>query len=134
MMRVCSATLAMLAFASVSPMLGASALAQDRLNGDPSRGAMEFERVCSACHTIQDGGRRRVGPNVYGVIGSRIASKSGYPYSEAFKASDIVWDEATLAAFLEAPGRVVPGTKMDWTVRNPQTIADFIAYMRGFGP
>jgi cytochrome c len=127
--------LVVLALADVGALFGVSAIAQDQLSyGDAARGAGHFERVCSACHTIEQGGRRRVGPNVYGIIGARIATKSGYPYSEAFQRSDIVWDEATLSAFLEAPSRVVPGTKMDWAVRDPQAIADIIAYLRQFRP
>lgn len=119
---------------AAAAMLASSSLAaaQDAARGDAARGAAEFERACSACHTIADGARRRVGPNLFGVVGGRIASKGDYPYSEAFRRSDIVWDEETLADFLEAPGRTVPGTKMDWAVPERRTVADIIAFMSGF--
>jgi cytochrome c len=102
--------------------------------GDSARGAAVFETICSACHTIEDGARRRVGPNLFGVVGARIAQRQGYPYTEAFRRADIVWDEATLAAFLAAPSTIVPGTKMDWAVRDPQQIADLIVHLRSFAP
>jgi cytochrome c len=100
--------------------------------GDPQRGADTFRHVCSACHTIEKGARRRVGPNLFAIVGARIAQKDGYPYTDAFRRADITWDEETLGEFLAAPSIVVPGTKMDWALRDTQAIADVIAYMRGF--
>jgi cytochrome c len=100
--------------------------------GNAARGAQIFGQVCSACHTIEQGARRRVGPNLFGVVGTRIAQREGYPYTQAFREADITWDVETLAEFLAAPAAVVPGTKMDWALRDTQAIADVIAYMRGF--
>ena len=98
--------------------------------GDAARGAAAFKKVCSACHTIEKGARRRVGPNLFGVAGARIAQKEGYPYSEAFRKADVTWDEETLGEFLAAPAEVVPGTKMDWAVKETQQIAGIIAYLK----
>lgn len=38
--------------------------------GDAARGGIAFEKVCSACHTIEKGARRRVGPNLFAVAGA----------------------------------------------------------------
>ena len=100
--------------------------------GDAARGASAFEKVCSACHTIEKGARRRVGPNLFGVAGARIAQKDGYPYSEAFRKANVTWDDETLGEFLAAPAEVVPGTKMDWAVKETQQIADIIAYLKQY--
>ncbi|MCA3584618.1 MAG: c-type cytochrome [Methylocystis sp.] len=100
--------------------------------GDAARGGIAFEKVCSACHTIEKGARRRVGPNLFAVAGARIAQKEGYPYSEAFRKADITWDDETLGEFLAAPAEVVPGTKMDWSVKETQQIADIIAYLKSY--
>jgi cytochrome c len=121
-----------LAALSMVALASTSSLASDAPSGSSSRGAEAFQKVCSACHTIEQGARRRVGPNLFGVLGSRIAQKEGYPYTEAFRSSDIVWNEATLSDFLASPGRVVPGTKMDWTVKDEQVIADLIAFIRDY--
>ena len=123
---------AALAALSLVAMASTSSLASDISHVDVSRGAEAFQQVCSACHTIDRGARRRVGPNLFGVLGARIAQKEGYPYTEAFRRSDIVWDEATLAHFLAAPGTLVPGTKMDWAVKDERVIADLVAFMRGY--
>jgi cytochrome c len=98
--------------------------------GNAERGAVAFERTCSACHTIEKGARRRVGPNLFAIVGARIANMHGYPYSVAFREADVVWDDETLAAFLAAPMHVVPGTKMDWSVADPAQIADIVAFMK----
>lgn len=98
--------------------------------GDPARGAAAFKTICSACHTIEQGGRRRVGPNLFGVAGGRIAQKDGYPYSDAFRRAEVTWDDDTLAAFLAAPTEVVPRTKMDWSVKDAHQIADLIAFLK----
>jgi cytochrome c len=100
--------------------------------GNAERGAVAFERTCSACHTIDKGARRRVGPNLFGVVGARIANMDGYPYSVAFREADIVWDDETLAAFLAAPMHVVPGTKMDWSVADAMQIADIVAFLKRY--
>jgi cytochrome c len=100
--------------------------------GDATRGAAAFAQICSACHTIEKGARRRVGPNLFGIAGARIARKEGYPYSQAFRGADITWDDETLAEFLAAPAEVVPGTKMDWAVKETQQISDIIAFLKGY--
>jgi cytochrome c len=100
--------------------------------GDAARGAEAFGKICSACHTIENGARRRVGPNLFGIAGARIAKKDGYPYSEAFRKADITWDDETLAEFLAAPTEVVPGTKMDWSVKETQQIADIIVFLKRY--
>ena len=123
---------AALAALGVVATAATSSFASDTPEGNVGRGAAAFQQVCSACHTIERDARRRVGPNLFGVLGSRIAQKAGYPYTEAFRQSDIVWDETTLADFLASPGTVVPGTKMDWTVKDEQVRADLIAFIRDY--
>jgi len=75
------------------------------------RGAKVF-RKCKSCHTIEDGGRHRVGPNLYGVLGAKIASKDGFAYSKASKASDVIWTDENLSEFLTKPKNFLPGNRM----------------------
>jgi cytochrome c len=69
-------------------------------------------RRCTACHTIDKGGRNGVGPNLHGLVGRAVAAAPNFGYSPAMRAKGGVWDEATLDAYLKAPAQVVPGGRM----------------------
>jgi cytochrome c len=78
--------------------------------GDAAKGESEFKK-CKACHAIvADDGTEivkggKTGPNLYGVIG-RAAAATDFNYGEGIKAAaaaGLVWDEATLAAYLVDP-------------------------------
>jgi cytochrome c len=71
-----------------------------------------------------------VGPNLWGVVGAKAAAKPGYAFSPAMKASGLVWDAATLDAFLARPVAKVPGNKMTFGgMPNAQARRDMIAYL-----
>ncbi len=79
---------------------------------DPAaRGNILFLR-CSACHDVSAAKSAKIGPNLLGVIGRKVASQEGYPYSAALKSQDFVWDEAALDRWLTNPNALAPGTAM----------------------
>lgn len=98
--------------------------------GDPVAGRKLFA-TCANCHAVGSGARSPFGPHLNGLMGRKAGSVPGYSYSPAMKASGLVWNEATLTAFLRAPGDVVPGTKMRyWGVGiNEQKVRDLLAYL-----
>jgi len=105
--------------ASYSPVVSV----QDRetqLMASGERGAQVF-RACVACHTLTPDAGNRAGPTLFGVIGRRIGTASGYNFSEALRGMDIVWTEATIARLFEiGPNAMTPGTKMpEQIVSNP---------------
>ncbi len=53
------------AFAATTFFLVAPAHAE----GDPEEGAKAFRR-CAVCHTVEEGGSNKIGPNLWGVVGS----------------------------------------------------------------
>ncbi len=76
----------------------------------PSAGEQAFT-VCLGCHAAESQ-NRPTGPNLHSLIGRPAGSIDGYFFSEPLKKSGIVWDEATLDAFIANPSALVPGTFM----------------------
>lgn len=98
-------------------------------NGNAVAGKAAFNK-CASCHQVGPSARGGFGPQLNGIVGRRAAA-TDYAYSAAMKKSNIVWNEAALAAFLKAPGDVVPDTKMRfWGIGNEQQLADLLAYLR----
>jgi cytochrome c len=93
--------------------------------GDAARGQAAYQ-ACTGCHSIDD---NDVGPRHRGVIGRRAGSLPDYSYSAALRGSQIVWDAATLDRWLTGPQNLVPGTKMYFSLPDPQMRADIIAYL-----
>ena len=88
-------------------------------------------KKCTTCHTLDKGGKNRLGPNLYNILGNPAASVKGYKYSKAMAASGIVWDDAAFTEFLTKPKAFVKGTKMSFRgVRNATQRADLLAYFR----
>ncbi|MCC7394025.1 MAG: c-type cytochrome [Sphingomonadaceae bacterium] len=90
-------------------------------------GATLYRMRCGSCHAID---ANRTGPLHRGVVGRRAASVPGYAYSPALRASNITWTPQTLDQWLQGPQRMVRGSRMFFTVANPQERAAIIAYLR----
>lgn len=96
--------------------------------GDATAGATAFV-VCKTCHSPEQG-KNMVGPSLWNVHGRPAGQVAGFSYSSANKGSGITWSNEKLFQYLEAPQRVVPGTKMSYTgIKDPQKRADVIAYL-----
>lgn len=67
---------------------------------------------CRSCHETSQDGKNKVGPNLYGLMGAEAGVSEEFVYSEALENSGVVWDEASLDAFLERPAAYIKGTKM----------------------
>lgn len=81
--------------------------------GDLQRGA-EAARQCMACHSFTLG-RNLTGPSLAGLLGRRAGTAVGFGrYSEALKASGVVWDAKTLDAWLRDPAALIPGNGMSF--------------------
>ena len=90
---------------------GETAVESPAIPPTAAMGEQVFRR-CVACHTVEKGGSHGIGPNLHGVVGAPVASKPGFSYSGAMKAKGGVWDETALDAYLKAPMKDVPGTRM----------------------
>ena len=97
---------------------------------DPARGRSSFA-LCSACHTLPEGGPNLAGPNLHGVFGARAASKPGFAYSAPLTASGWTWDAARLDSWITDPVKALPGTKMVFVgIKDAQQRANLIAYLK----
>ncbi|MDV6331946.1 c-type cytochrome [Asticcacaulis sp. 201] len=87
---------------------------------------------CKACHNLAAAAKDSVGPNLYGVYGTKAGAHSTtFKYSAAMKASGLTWDDATLDTFLSGPTKAVPGTKMAYRgVTDPATRKALIYYIK----
>jgi cytochrome c len=124
MVRILSA-IGAIALASSISVCGSEANAA----GDAANGAVLFNR-CAVCHQATKGGGNRIGPNLFGIVGSKAGTYPGYSFSPAMKNSGIVWSEATLTKYLISPSNVVPGNKMSFAgFDRSQQAADVAAYL-----
>jgi len=91
-------------------------------------------RACAACHSFDEGGPNKVGPNLWGIVDSEPASVAGYTFSpalEKLKTEGKKWTYADLDHFLKDPKDYAPGTKMTYNgMKRLQQRADVIAYLR----
>ena len=112
------------ALLALSLLAGASPAAAA---GDPAKGEKLYGR-CRGCHSIDV---NRVGPRHQGLFGRQAGGLDDYNYSEAMKASGVVWDETTLDQFLTAPREFIKGTKMPFSgMKDAGERADLIAYLK----
>jgi len=99
------------------------------LAADVDAGKKVF-RKCKACHTLKEGGKSAIGPNLHGVVGRNAATVDGFKYSKAMKESGLVWDEETLTGYLTKPKEFLPGNKMPFPgLKKPEQIENVIAYI-----
>ncbi len=78
--------------------------------GDAEAGKVVF-RKCAVCHNIEPD-KAKIGPSLHGVVGRKSASVANFAYSAGMKAYDVTWSEESLFTYLEAPQKLVKGTKM----------------------
>jgi cytochrome c len=81
--------------------------------GDAAKGKSASVRQCAICHTLEQGGPNRFGPNLFGILHRKAGTVAGFDYSRAFKAAaSWDWNEDLIAGWIGAPGLMVPGTAM----------------------
>jgi cytochrome c len=113
-------------------VVAASSIVSAALAQDAAAGKSSFAK-CLACHSIGEGAKNKVGPELNGLNGRKSGTAPGYNYSEANKNSGITWDEATFKEYIKDPKAKVPGTKMAFAgIKNQTEIDNLWAYISSF--
>jgi cytochrome c len=117
-----------LAFVAVGLVLSAgAALAQDVAAGENSF------RKCAPCHNIGPDATNKVGPELNGLDGRHSGIVDGFNYSDANKASGIVWGEDVFKEYIRDPRAKVPGTKMVFAgIKSQKELNDLWSYVSQF--
>ena len=121
--------LAVAALALAALTAAGTARAQDVAAGEQS-----FKK-CMPCHSIGEGAKNKVGPELNGLDGRHSGTAPGYSYSEANKKSGVVWGKDTFEKYINDPRAMIPGTKMIFPgIKNPKEVENLWAYVSQFGP
>ena len=96
---------------------------------DVAAGKSSFNK-CMACHSIGEGARNKVGPELNGLDGRKSGTAEGYSYSDANKNSGITWNESQFKEYIKDPKAKIPGTKMIFPgIKNEKEQDDLWTYL-----
>ena len=91
-----------------------------------------FVRTCRSCHSDK-AGKNGIGPSLAGVMGRKAGTVEGFNYSDAMKASDVVWSAETMDKHLMDVKNFIPGNRMGAVfargVTDDEKRAAIIAYL-----
>lgn len=86
---------------------------------------------CKACHTLGEGEKTMIGPNLYNFMGQEAGTKKGFVYSKAMMSSGIVWSDETLSDYLANPLKYIPKNRMAFAgLRITKDRENLILYLR----
>ena len=97
--------------------------------GDIANGEKIFKK-CAACHSINKGGKNKIGPALYNVVGRTVGGVADYKYSKTLASYGKEWTFEELNGFLQKPSSYLKGTKMSYAgLRKEKDRASIIKYL-----
>ena len=118
------------AAAETAPAGGGEGIAALLAAADTEAGAKVWKK-CASCHSIDEGGSNKVGPNLWDIVGRPVAGHEGYKYSGALSGLGGEWSYDRLDGFLTKPKDFAAGTKMSFAgLKSAEDRANLIAFLR----
>ena len=94
-------------------------------------------RKCVSCHTIEEGGKNKMGPNLWNIMNRGVGKMENYKYSKKFSAwakKNTMWTPELMNEWLIKSKSMVKGTKMNFREKKESKRAATIVYLRSMSP
>ena len=96
---------------------------------DLAHGEKVFKK-CAACHSINKGGKNKIGPKLYNIVGRSTGAVDDYKYSKALATYNKDWTVEELNGFLIKPSSWIKGNKMGFRgLKDDKDRASIILYL-----
>jgi len=97
--------------------------------GDLEHGKKVFKK-CAACHSINQGGKNKIGPKLWNVMFRPVGSITNYKYSKALSGYKKEWSWEEMNGFLIKPSKWIQGNKMGFAgLKKEKDRASVILYL-----
>ena len=97
--------------------------------GTIEHGKKVFKK-CAACHSINEGGKNKIGPALWSVMSRKSGELNDYKYSKALSNHGKQWDFEEMNGFLLKPTTWIKGNKMGFAgLKDDKDRASVILYL-----
>ena len=90
-------------------------------------------RKCASCHTVEENGRNKIGPNLWNIFNRGTGQAKDYKYSKKFAAwskENPCWTPELMNEWLTKSRNMVKGTKMSFREKKEKKRAATIEYLQ----
>ena len=97
--------------------------------GNVEHGKKVFKK-CAACHSVNQGGKNKIGPKLWNVMFRPVGSVTDYKYSKALSNYKKDWSWEEMNGFLIKPSTWIKGNKMGFAgLKKEKDRASVILYL-----
>jgi len=99
--------------------------------GNDPKNSKQLYKQCVSCHSMAPG-RQLSGPSLSDIWGRNAGRVEGFTrYSNALKASNVVWTDETMDAWLKDPQDLIPGNQMMFDgISDPQVREELLTKLK----